>query len=276
MNRVLNRSADVRGAKVLLFKSNNISIYFYTSFYKQIKDKESQKSRYEYHHTEYLYMSERSISDISISLSPNSYIIFQTYDRDGQRHSFLMNQTERSTFIRMAGRLVNLLEQHNSGEIVGLVYEGKLNQNLLNAVIPMSLYAYSDTSSVNQLYGNVKNGTMILGYLVKLNGVDGNFNVSVNINNKVIIDLKSTDFCNMYHSLREANFPQLTMSIVNYVGSPEIGEHRVDMRKGSVKDIGFDDNEADRYANMNVVRQSGIEGLETTNVISNISNKRKW
>jgi hypothetical protein len=239
--RIKSRKSQISTIGLDLFSRNHLKIAFKCKLYK-----EDMNKKHVYFHNEYKFKSNRATDDISLTLNPNSFIVFTGTDNEKVKHTLILNETYKHIFTSTIGVLAKRLISYLSGNDSALFNNGKLIASPdLTGVIKLSGKSFAYETIVRE-------STSDLG-------------VRVILNNDFITEITILDFCEMFFKISSLNFNQTTMSLINYLGMPEDPENYcLDMRKNFYEHVVDDKDDDMSVVNMGTGSVFSSYGLEDT------------
>lgn len=218
------RREDVRTISIDILKRPSISVKFRTRLYYN-----GYKDQLTSYHSEYTY-NTGNLSNINIDLNPNSYIQIQLNNGD-KKEPLLLTEVSRNKFIKKLNKMAALLDAYDS-EDIDIIKVNSSGSYIANIFGPNTTKT-SFSISKNKIEFEVilREEKCDVGIKFTVNGV-----TSI---------LSQYDFLDMYYKIRSINFIQLSMLLINYFGSPELGTNMTDFRTDKVltrNDL-FDDND---------------------------------
>ena len=211
---------DITAITYDIFKRYAISIKFKIKTY--YEDHNNQEVFY---HSEYVFNSGNK-RNANISITPKGYIQFDIRDSDGNKKSFFMSEVFKNKFVRKVSQLASLLDAYDSNEIDIIKVDSSGTH--ISSNFPKSVKVLMGKSSIdiNTIMREEKNDVCV--ELI----FDGYISAVVTI----------LDFLDIYYKLKDFNFLNTSLLLLNYLGCPTLGKHETDFRE-----IGIIDN---AYSNM--------------------------
>lgn len=249
--KIAPRKKDVKTLSLDIIKKNGLSVKFKTKLYhKGFNDLDM------YYHQEYIYNQNHQMS-MNLNLNLNSFIQF-TISNDNYKEDLVMTEVSRNKFIRKTNKFIGLVEAYDS-EDIDLIQVDSSGTHIATCFKDMSHIELSLNKKILKLQVIIRDEIGDVGILI-----------SIDDNNSI---LSIYDFLDMVYKLRSINFITTALNLVNYFGSPDLGENTTDFRK----DVPVNN---DYY---NVLSGGGsntnnFDGLKSNNINNNskTNNKINW
>lgn len=201
---------DVTAINLDIFKRAGLSVKFKVKTYTENANKQQV-----YYHNEYVYNKNNKWNK-TLSLSPKSYI--QLGVGEDEKYLIFIFETFRNKIIRKLSKLVALLEAYESNEI-DIVKVDSSGTHISN----------NFPKTVNVIFGKNK-----IDVTVVIREDKGDVGVVITFDGIHSVLLSLLDFLDLYYKLKDISYLSLTMQLITYLGSPELGRHEKDFRNPGV------------------------------------------
>lgn len=179
----------------------------------------------DYYHKEYIYNKGNKRS-ATISLSIKSYIQIDTFQNsESKKELFFMGEAMKNKFVRKLSKIVAILEAYDDKEIDIITVDSSGTH--INGKLPKSEKIIMGRSIINVLL------------CVREEKCDVGVKLQFDNNSPVIIS--SDDFLELYHNLKNLNYTECAIGLLNYIGSPELGKYETDFRQPGIFETNFQD-----------------------------------
>ena len=196
-----------------LFRRNGISAKFKVRLY----NKDTNNNTY-FYHNEYVYNCGRE-RNASISLSPSSYIQINY----GDKNIFYMLEVVKNRFVNKVSKLVSILEAYDNGDI--------------DIVKTDSSGTHINNQCPNTEKITVGRNKMKCEIIIRPDY--GDVGVNVYFEKDQFVELSLSDFLDFYYKLKNLDYSMMTLSLLNYLGHPQLGVHEKDFRETQFLDANY-------------------------------------
>lgn len=214
---VTRRKEDYTALNYELFKRKGFIVKFRVKTYNDL-----QNNQYEYYHKEYVFNTGLKRS-ATISLSAKGYIQADISMPDGSKQLFFMGEAMKNKFIRKVSKIVALLEAYEDHEIDIVTVDSSGTH--ISSKFPKSEKAIMGRSTISVLVC-IREEKCDIGIALQFDDI-----------NPVILSMN--DFLELYYTLKDLSYSATTISVLNYLGPPELGSHETDFRRPGVLDVGY-------------------------------------
>lgn len=217
--RVTRMKEDITALNLEVFKKFGFVVKFKVKTYFD----EGLNSKDIFFHREYVYNLNKK-RGATISITPKSYLQIDVTN-ETSRNSFFMSEVMKNKFIRQSTKIVALLEAYESEEIDIIKVDASgthISKNFPNNI-------------------KVKMGKSIIDITVILREEKNDVGVSLVFDNSFGVILSLYEFLELFYKLRDFNYLNMSMHVINYLGCPTLGTHETDFRDPGVLDTDYDD-----------------------------------
>lgn len=246
---------NINSITVDIFKRSSFSIKFKVKLYQEYTHNNSQVTKF--FHNEYKYNYGNN-NRTSISLSPLASIIFEYYEEtesSSQKNLVFLNESFKNRFIKKISKLITILEAHDNMEIN--ILKVNTNGTYINNNVPNNITIYNGKTKI------------IVNTVFREDISEIGVNLIIN---DVMIKLSMYDILEIYYQLKDFNFIDNSLNLINYIGRPELGTNVIDFRQNMVQIDDKDEQNSKGYINP----MQDLSNKLSTNNKSYIGGKLKW
>lgn len=219
--RMTRRKEDFNAITYEIFKSGGINVKFKVKLYNE--NTVNQTTQSEYYHKEYVFNGYNKSRQATISLSAKGYIQIDVYQGDDPKYMFFMGEVMKNKIVRKLTKFIALLEAYDDKEIDIITVDSSGTH--INSKFPKSEKIILGKSEMKVL-ACIREEKCDVGIAIQFDDAK-----------PVILPLFL--FVELYYRLKDINFTQCTMALLNYIGSPELGQHETDFRQEGIFDKSY-------------------------------------
>lgn len=243
---VARMKEDYNAITFELFRRMGINMKFKVRLY----NKDSNNNSY-FYHNEYVYNYGRE-RNASIALTPSSFIQIN-YGRD-DKNVFYMFEVIKNRFVSKVSKLVTILEAYDNGDIDII----KIDQS--------GTHINSQCPSVEKI--TVGKCKMKCEIIIRPNV--GDVGVNIYFEKDQFVELSLADFLDFYYKLKNLDYSMMTLSLINYLGHPQLGVHEKDFRETQFLDTNYN------RVPEGTVAYNSMGSLNNIQIPRKLDNKPKW
>lgn len=246
---------DITTVIYSILTRKGLSVKFKVKLYTKDKNQDEQ-----FYHQEFILQKNK----ISINLAPRPYLewVLCHPNSEGAKVVIYVTEVFKQRIVRKLTKIAQAFEAYDDGEIDILT---------VNA---------TGTHIRSELSGTIKVvvGVQTLLFTPIFNESDSSVKMQIVAEGSEAY-ISVQDFLCLYYRLRELNFTQFTMQLVNYIGTGPLGHNQIDFRRDKVnQNIDIDDTVRSPSFSKISIMGSLIDIENPTEIIKvdNKNNKPKW
>lgn len=218
--RLTRITEDVTAITYDIFKRFGMTVRFKLKTY--YEDHNSQSI---YYHNEYVYNIGNK-RQANVAISPKGYIQIDIKDAENKKMSFFMSDLLKNKFVKKVTQLATLLDAYESNEID--IVKVDSSGTHISSNFPKSV--------------KITMGRSIINVDTVMRTEKNDVGVQLTFDNSISITLALLEFLDFYYKLRDFNYANVSLLLLTYLGSPELGKHEVDFREQGIIDTAYNES----------------------------------